>query len=728
MIENFFKIDTKQVSVGYSNHEIICDDQGNPKDYRFINMNDFYGRLLNRKKEELLGKTAVSLFPEITNEWLNICGNVALNGEPVHFQNYLGRLKKYFDITIYSPQPTQFVIIAVDITDQKNLENALKESETRMHAVANSANDAILIMDSRGLITFWNPAAKNIFGYSAAEAIGQNLHNLIAPAKYHKTYNSAFSIFKKSGKGPAVGKTLDFESCRKDKTKIYVQLSLSAIRINNEWHSVGMIRDITVQKHSADLLKQSEMRLIAAQKMAHVGNWELDLSTNKMWASEEACNIFGIDYNAAYLPQDLIRKSALPEYHSKLDAAWTNLIFNHAAYDIEFQIKNQKNGEIRYVHSIGNLIRDEYGNPSKVLGTVQDVTNIKLKEEKILDLSFHDQLTGLYNRRFYKEELKRMDLKKNLPLTILMGDINGLKLINDSFGHDVGDTLLKKAATILKKCCRANDIISRIGGDEFVILLPQTDRFETEQLIKRIKIRASKEEVASIDISISFGYETMVNETESVKDVFKKAEDHMYHNKLFESPSLRSKTIDTIMKTLYEKNMREEQHSHRVSTLCQSMGEVLGFPEHKIKELKTVGLLHDIGKIAIDEKILNKPDKLTTDEWLEIRRHSEIGYRILSTVNEMSEIAEYVLAHHEKWDGSGYPKGLKSNEIPLESRIITISDAYDAMTSERTYQPKMKVKDAVTELQKNAGIQFDPSLVMLFIEKVIKTELSVTLG
>jgi HD-GYP domain-containing protein (c-di-GMP phosphodiesterase class II) len=149
------------------------------------------------------------------------------------------------------------------------------------------------------------------------------------------------------------------------------------------------------------------------------------------------------------------------------------------------------------------------------------------------------------------------------------------------------------------------------------------------------------------------------------------------------------------------------------------MGEALGLREGEVQELKTVGLLHDIDKITIDENILNKPGKLTKDEWEEIKRHPEIGYRILSTVNGMSEMAEYVLTHHERWDGLGYPKGLKSDELPLQTKIIAIADAYDAMTSARSYREALSDEVAIAELQKNSGTQFDPDLVTLFIEKVI---------
>lgn len=354
---------------------------------------------------------------------------------------------------------------------------------------------------------------------------------------------------------------------------------------------------------------------------------------------------------------------------------------------------------------------------------VRNSSERKQMEQKLEHLSYHDQLTGLHNRRFFEEELNRIDSEGKLPFTIVMADVNGLKLINDSFGHAMGDELLKKVSKVMEEGCRDNDFIARLGGDEFVLILNETDVNEAQQIIRGIRERASKETVGSNSISISFGYEVKRKKEEKVQDILKKAEDHMYKRKLFESPSMRGKTINTIISTLHEKNKREEQHSHRVSRLCKRMGEALGLNQGEIKELKTVGLLHDIGKIAIEENILNKAGKLENEEFKKIKRHPEIGYRILSTVNDMSEMAEYVLAHHERWDGKGYPKGLKGEEIPLQSRIITIVDAYDAMTSARSYRDALSEEFAREELQKNAGIQFDPKLVKVFIEKVLEKKI-----
>lgn len=378
------------------------------------------------------------------------------------------------------------------------------------------------------------------------------------------------------------------------------------------------------------------------------------------------------------------------------------------------------NGDIVWANVTKATLRFADKVNSSELCLIEDITDRKQMELKLEYLSYHDQLTGLYNRRFFEEELKRLDVERNFPLAIVMADVNGLKLVNDSLGHAMGDELLRKVAKIIQKGCRADDIAARLGGDEFVILLPQTDLCEVDQIIKRIKAIALNEKVGSVDISISFGFETKENENVKIQEIFKKAEDHMYKKKLFESPSMRGKTINTIISTLHEKNKREEQHSHRVSALCKIMGETIGLSEEKILELKIVGLLHDIGKIAIDENILNKSTKLTEDEWEEIKRHPEVGYRILSTVNNMSEMAEFVLAHHERWDGKGYPKGLVKENIPLQSRIIAIADTYDAMTSERSYRSAMPEETAIRELQKNAGTQFDSELVRVFIEKVLK--------
>lgn len=350
----------------------------------------------------------------------------------------------------------------------------------------------------------------------------------------------------------------------------------------------------------------------------------------------------------------------------------------------------------------------------------------RMLEEKIAErtgelnyLSFHDQLTGLHNRRYHEEQLKLLDKPSNLPLCIIMIDVNGLKLINDSLGHAVGDELLKKIAIVLKEGVSEDGIVSRLGGDEFSILMPNTDKDKAESCISRMKELASRERIKNLDISLSFGYAIKENSDELIEVILKLAEDIMYKKKLYEGPSMRSKTIDMIIRTLYEKNRREEEHSRRVAKIAQALGEAAGMNSESIKELETIGLLHDIGKIAIDEKVLNKEGSLTDIEYDHIKLHPEIGYRILNTAYEMSDMADYVLSHHEFWNGKGYPKGISGEDIPVQSRIIGIADAYDAMTSARPYREAKSIDFAIEQLEQNAGTQFDPKLVRIFVDKVL---------
>ena len=380
-------------------------------------------------------------------------------------------------------------------------------------------------------------------------------------------------------------------------------------------------------------------------------------------------------------------------------------------------------GSIVWVNmTIAPFMYEESSNPCH-LCMIEDITERKQAEEEIIYLSYYDQLTGLFNRRYYEEELRKIDTVRNLPLSLVMADVNGLKLINDAFGHMAGDQLLKRVANIIRGECRADDIVARIGGDEFILLLPKTDIIEAEKIIESINYKISSEKINNIIYSVSFGLGTKRYITENITKIYKQAEEQMYRNKLSESSSMRNETIKVITKTLYEKNKREQQHCERVSKLCQTIGKALKMSTSDVNDVKTAGLLHDIGKIGIDKKLLNKQGKLTEMEWADIKRHPEIGYQILRSVDEFAPIAEYVLYHHERIDGQGYPRGLKGDEIQLQSKIISIADSYDAMTSERSYKKKLGQSEAIEEIRRNAGTQFDKDIAKLFIEKVIPSEI-----
>ena len=353
---------------------------------------------------------------------------------------------------------------------------------------------------------------------------------------------------------------------------------------------------------------------------------------------------------------------------------------------------------------------------------VRNAVELSKRTNHILLMSQTDDLTGLYNRIFFKKYIDSVSFNPNdYPITIMMIDINGLKVINDAYGSFAGDRFLIKTADILKKSLPIGSINARWGGDEFVSLIPNLSNAEANKMVKKINLMVSKVTFKGLNLNLAIGTDTLINTNENLLKVLKNAEDAMIRDKILDDGSVRSAMIATILHTLNVKNPREEAHSRRVSELCVKMGIALEMNEQEIQDLKVIGLLHDIGKIAIDEKILNKPGALTDDEYAEIKRHPEIGYRILSASKDMDRYLEVILSHHERYDGKGYPNGLIGMQIPMMSRILMIIDSFDAMTCLRPYRATKGIKEATDELVSCSGKQFDGALVDVFINRVVNT-------
>ena len=376
----------------------------------------------------------------------------------------------------------------------------------------------------------------------------------------------------------------------------------------------------------------------------------------------------------------------------------------------------------RYRHRDGtyhSLAWDSKSDGQKIYSVARDITAFIEKQKQIEYLSYHDVLTGLYNRRFLEEEIQRLDQPRNLPISIIMGDLNQLKLINDAFGHEKGDELIRKAAQAMVNGCRADDLIARWGGDEFLICLPRTSPADAETIVGRIRDNCEKESVNTIVVSVSFGVGTKLAADEPIIGTIRSAEDAMYINKAAERKNNRGDVLDTIRGTLFERDPVEEIHANLVSSLCHDTAEALGFSPEETRRITLAGLIHDIGKIAIRHEILAKPGSLTEEEKTQVRQHVEIGYRVVSALQDMLDVGKAILSHHERVDGFGYPNGAKWTEIPLSARIIALAEAYTTMTSENTYKRRLSQAEAIAEIRRNSGVQFDPAVVEVFIEKVI---------
>ena len=601
-----------------------------------------------------------------------------------------------------------------DISERKRAEKALRSSELRYRRLFETAKDGILILDAEtGKILDVNPLLLELLGCSKEQFLQKAIWKL-GLFKNIMTDQDSFLELRQKGFAHYENITL----LTADGGQIAVEFVSNMYFVDKQKVIQCNIRDITDRRKAEIELRQTKEYLekLISYANAPIVVWDENFIITKFNGAFEILigrreeEVLGEDLGILFPPNNLIDTMRLIN----------NIKNGKSIQTTEIDIIH-KDGSVRTVIWSLATICDQMGNRSiSTIAQGQDITERIAAEKKLRYLSYNDQLTGAYNRRFFEEELKQLDIKENLPITIVMGDINGLKLINDSFGHATGDELLKKAVEIMKKGCREGDMVARLGGDEFVIIMPKTDNKEALDIVDHIKDLVSYEKVSNVDLSISFGYDTKVIERQAASEILVNAENHMYRHKLYERSSMRSKIIDIILNTLFEKSNRELLHSKRVSELCEAIAIKMNLATDEVNRIIIAGLVHDIGKIGTDEKILNKAGSLNEEERNEIEKHPETGWRILSSTNEFSELAQFILEHHEKWNGQGYPNGLKGEEISIVARIITIADSFDAMTRDRSYRRGLSEKDAIMEIKRCSGTQFDPDIAKVFVEKVLE--------
>lgn len=377
-------------------------------------------------------------------------------------------------------------------------------------------------------------------------------------------------------------------------------------------------------------------------------------------------------------------------------------------------INEDSSGNKTYTDVIKKPVIDKNGDAIGIVGFAMDVTEKKQTEEKLRYLSYTDSLTGVNNRTCFDERVEEYLIEEYHPIGVIMGDVNGLKMINDTLGHLEGDKLLKIIANILRGCCEEKGDVFRIGGDEFVILIPNSNENECEVLIKRILHICESYNNKVFDISISLGKSIKKFVYQDIYETLKEADNKVYRQKLLKEKSARSSIINSLSKGLGTKSIETKYHTERLLENAVIIGERLNLSISEMDELLLAAKLHDIGKIGVSEAILTKPGKLTSEEFEIIKTHTEKGYRIIKGSNELESVANAVLYHHERWDGEGYPMGISGEDIPLLARIICIVDAYDVMTNDRVYKNAMSKEDSIKELERCSGTQFDPEIVKVF--------------
>jgi diguanylate cyclase (GGDEF)-like protein/PAS domain S-box-containing protein len=596
----------------------------------------------------------------------------------------------------------------------------LEEEQRRNHALAqrlqamfNQHSALKVVFDATtGEIVDVNPSMLGYLGYTKAEVLGQRVQefNLLSPEIQNEKFQGELSGEVLFSAAP--------HRLKSGETK-FLDVYASVVLDGERRLLYAIFFDVTDrERYREELLQEKELLRTTLQSIGDgvVSTDNLGMITGMNRVAEnltgwDSPSAMGRPFTDVFILQN--EDTGQPVENPVQKVLETGLVIGLANHT---ELINRRGERIPIADSAAPIQKAKGERTFGVVMIFRDVSAERKHRKQIEFLSYHDSLTGLYNRRYIEETLIRLDAAEHLPVSVIMADVNGLKITNDVFGHKAGDELLKNVADLMRKSCKEDDLIARWGGDEFVILMPGTSLEVAEGVIRRIKNTHIAIEGNNLSFSLSLGCACSTSVKKGLHAIMQQAEEYMYHQKLLDGKSYRNAIISTLLATLYEKSNETEAHAKRIEKYCHAIGRKLWLSSKEMDELSLLALLHDIGKVGIHPNILKKPGPLTLAEWDEMKRHPEIGYRIAQATPELAVLADLILSHHERWDGTGYPRGLKEGEIPRVCRILSVVDAFDAMTSDRVYRPSMTIGEAILELEKNAGKQFDPQAVKLLIE------------
>ena len=699
---------------------------------RYMALNTNMQRYYGISEDKLIGKQLSDIKPSSDVKlWESRDRSVLLSGKPLYIEDTSA--EQSFETIIFPVEIAQNKRgvggISRDITQRKHTEAIVIQERDRAQTYFDIAAVLFVAFDRDGNATTINRTGCEILGLPKEEIVGKSWTEQFVPEKDRA---GVYEVMRRIYEGTIKPTDINENGIINANNEVrQIEWRNAILRdVNGEISgilSAGV--DVTDLRMTNEALRESERSksvLLSnlpgmAYRCAYDQNWTMQFVSS------------GCFELTGYLPDELIDNIVIafndiicPEYREPIWLDSNKHLSVHESNQYEYEILTAS-GERKWVLDINQGVLDEAGEIVALEGIIVDITKSKLQFLQIQYLSNHDQLTGLHNRQYYDNARKTLDQAESLPLSVVFVDINGLKLVNDAFGYDVGDRMIQTTAAVLKASVLPHEIIARIGGDEFGLLLPNTDARACTERMLALKEAFDSHNKSLTDrtliINLSIGGSTKTNSKDDLAEVVKEAEANMARRKLFDQKSHHNAVLSSIMATLFERSFETEEHAERIGAFCANIGERLGLSHDDIDRLKLFAYLHDIGKIGISDQILNKPGLLNEEERIIMKTHPEIGYRIAMASPDFAPIAELILTHHERWDGTGYPNRIVGERIPLLSRILAVADAYDAMTEDRVYRKALPREVAMSEIRKNARTQFDPHIAEVFLEIIERDDL-----
>lgn len=532
----------------------------------------------------------------------------------------------------------------------------LQRTHDFLETILDAVGVLVMVIDRNGRIIRFNRAGEVVSGYAAEELVGKFVGEILAAPV---TGARAKVCFRDGDPVPFAGRCEALLRTKSGETRL---MDWSNRVLRNSRGGVDYVvctgSDITERRRRNDALRQREREFKALVENAPYIIIQFDRDLRITYANP------AVERKQGLKPAELIGKTieeiGIPVRLSRLWRHKLRAVLETGAEEtVEFQFGPSRSAKAYHARLAPELT--ETGDAVSVLCVIRDVTDHKRKERQVNYLSRHDILTGLYKRAYFDREMDRISAKPGGAVGLIVCDVDGLKVVNDSLGLEAGDRLLVSVARHIRSIFRKNDFVARVGGGQFAVILRNGNRRLIEKACRRIReisVWPVANEDMELTVTVSAGF--AVGDSAEVDELYREAENNMNREKLHHRTSGRSAVVQALMKALEARDFITEGHGDRLGELMCRMAVRMGLHEqHRIADLRLLGQFHDIGKVGIPDHILFKPGPLTPGEVREMQRHCEIGYRIALSAPDLEPIADWILKHHEWWNGQGYPLGLE---------------------------------------------------------------------